>query len=147
MFGLQDLRRFNSNRLEAVNYYHKALHLGCCSSPRSASVISWTFRVYLNLLQIILLDFLNLKMFIHRNWISIILSFICFSTERHLRTRGFLMISGGLVCRLSKKDIQQRRFFCEFFKIFKNTFFTEHLWATPSICLIYLECFYKIELP
>ena len=22
---------------EAVNYYHKALHLGCCSSPRSAS--------------------------------------------------------------------------------------------------------------
>ena len=25
--------------LPAVNYYHKALHLGCCSSPRSASVI------------------------------------------------------------------------------------------------------------
>ena len=24
--------------MEAVNYYHKALHLGCCSSPRSASV-------------------------------------------------------------------------------------------------------------
>ena len=24
-------------RKEAVNYYHKALHLGCCSSPRSAS--------------------------------------------------------------------------------------------------------------
>ena len=23
--------------LEAVNYYHKALHLECCSSPRSAS--------------------------------------------------------------------------------------------------------------
>ena len=23
--------------LEAVNYYHKALHLGCCRSPRSAS--------------------------------------------------------------------------------------------------------------
>ena len=23
--------------MEAVNYYHKALHLGCCSSPRSAS--------------------------------------------------------------------------------------------------------------
>ena len=23
--------------LEAVNYYHKALHLGCCSSPISAS--------------------------------------------------------------------------------------------------------------
>ena len=24
-------------KLEAVNYYHKALHFGCCSSPRSAS--------------------------------------------------------------------------------------------------------------
>ena len=24
-------------RLEAVNYYHKVLHLGCCSNPRSAS--------------------------------------------------------------------------------------------------------------
>ena len=27
----------NSERLDAANYYHKALHLGCCSSPRSAS--------------------------------------------------------------------------------------------------------------
>ena len=25
------------NGLEAVNYYHKVLHLGCCSSPRSVS--------------------------------------------------------------------------------------------------------------
>ena len=29
----------NSQRLEAVNYYHKAFNLGCCSSPRSASEI------------------------------------------------------------------------------------------------------------
>ena len=27
----------SDQRLKAVNYYHKALHLGCCSSPRSAS--------------------------------------------------------------------------------------------------------------
>ena len=27
----------SSSLLEAVNYYHKELHLGCCSSPRSAS--------------------------------------------------------------------------------------------------------------
>ena len=26
-----------SQRVEAVNYYHKVLHRGCCSSPRSAS--------------------------------------------------------------------------------------------------------------
>ena len=25
------------SRLPAVNYYHKTLHLGCCSSPRSTS--------------------------------------------------------------------------------------------------------------
>ena len=34
-------------RLEAVNYYHKELHLGRCSSPRSASVfwvVSGCFR-------------------------------------------------------------------------------------------------------
>ena len=27
----------SSPLLSAVNYYHKELHLGCCSSPRSAS--------------------------------------------------------------------------------------------------------------
>ena len=27
----------SGKRLPAVNYYHKALHLGCCSSSRSAS--------------------------------------------------------------------------------------------------------------
>ena len=40
--GLQQRPRWsslgnNSQRLPAVNYYHKVLHLGCCSSPRSAS--------------------------------------------------------------------------------------------------------------
>ena len=27
------------NKLQVVNYYHRVLHLGCCSSPRSASDI------------------------------------------------------------------------------------------------------------
>ena len=26
-----------TSKLESVNYYHKALHLGCCRNPRSAS--------------------------------------------------------------------------------------------------------------
>ena len=30
------LGEYCCKQLEAVNYYHKALHLGCCSSPRSA---------------------------------------------------------------------------------------------------------------
>ena len=29
----------NSLRVGAVNYYHKVLHLGCYSSPRSVSVL------------------------------------------------------------------------------------------------------------
>ena len=33
--GLLQHRRWSA-LLPAVNYYHKALHLGCCSSPRSA---------------------------------------------------------------------------------------------------------------
>ena len=42
--SLRQLSRANENLeiyivvwLEAVNYYHKELHLRCCSSPRSAS--------------------------------------------------------------------------------------------------------------
>ena len=31
---------------QAVSYYHKALHLGCCSSPRSASDCSEAFLLY-----------------------------------------------------------------------------------------------------
>ena len=39
LFIIKDLKHlfsmFRFDPLEAVNYYHKALHLGCCSSPRS----------------------------------------------------------------------------------------------------------------
>ena len=30
-------------RLKAVDYYHKSLHLGCCSIPRSSSEAEWIF--------------------------------------------------------------------------------------------------------
>ena len=33
--------------LRAVNYYHKELHLGCCSSPRSASALAQIRKRYL----------------------------------------------------------------------------------------------------
>ena len=39
-----------------------------------------------------------------------------------------------------KKDTPAQVFSCEFYKIFKNIFFTEHLRATASeiICLLFL---------
>ena len=47
---------------------------------------------------------------------------------------------------INKKTLAQL-FSCEFCEIFKNTFFTEHLWMTASVCLnvilwffFYLNC-------
>ena len=34
------------NSLPAVNYYHKALHLGCCNSPRFASTLDFLIRIW-----------------------------------------------------------------------------------------------------
>ena len=36
----------NSKRLPAINYYHKPLDLGCCSSPRSASGVVISSSVF-----------------------------------------------------------------------------------------------------
>ena len=38
-------------KLPAVNYYHKALHLGCCSSPRSASKLYFRTCFFKNLVK------------------------------------------------------------------------------------------------
>ena len=35
-------------------------------------------------------------------------------------------------CNFIKKETLAQVFFCEFCEISKNTFFTEHLWATAS---------------
>ena len=35
-------------------------------------------------------------------------------------------------CNLIKKETLAQVFSCEFYEIYKNTFFTEHLWATAS---------------
>ena len=37
------------------------------------------------------------------------------------------------ICNFIKKETQAQVFFCEFCEIIKNTFFTEHLWATASL--------------
>ena len=35
-------------------------------------------------------------------------------------------------CKFIKKEPPAQVFFCEFYEISKNNFFTEHLWATAS---------------
>ena len=45
---------------------------------------------------------------------------------------------------LLKKRLWHRGFSCEFCKIFKNTFFTEHLWMTPSILQQLLALYFAI---
>ena len=37
-----------------------------------------------------------------------------------------------MFCNFIKKETLAQVFSCEFFKIYKNIFFTEHLWATAS---------------
>ena len=50
-------------KLEAVNYYHKALHLGCCSSPRSASGFIFINRT--DQMRLYLLTYLFIYLFIY----------------------------------------------------------------------------------
>ena len=39
----------------------------------------------------------------------------------------------GAACNFIKKETLAQVFSCEFGEISKNTFFTEHLWATASV--------------
>ena len=66
-----------------------------------------------------------------------------FTQTRCLPKKGWLLSSkqflteaaaGGFqAATLSKKETLAQAFSCEFCKISKNTFFTEHLWATASV--------------
>ena len=47
-------------------------------------------------------------------------------------------------CNFIRKEALAQLFSCEFCKISKNTFFTEHLWATASTCSYYI-LMYKYE--
>ena len=48
---------------------------------------------------------------------------------------SFLMKFLTEVCNFIKKETLAQVFSCEFFEISKNTFFTEHLWATEHLFL------------
>ena len=45
---------------------------------------------------------------------------------------SFLIKLQALACNFTKNKTVAQMFSCEFCKIFKNTFFTEHLWTTAS---------------
>ena len=59
-------------------------------------------------------------------------------------TRKDLCQSLFLSCNFIKKETLAQGFFCEFCKIFKNTFFTEHLWMTASILQQFLALYFAI---
>ena len=46
---------------------------------------------------------------------------------------SFLIKLQAEACNFIKKETLAQVFSCEFFEISKNTFFTQHLWATASI--------------
>ena len=52
-------------------------------------------------------------------------------TRKHLCWSLVFRKVAGL--RLAKKETPTQVFSCEFCEIFKNTFFTEHLWTTASV--------------
>ena len=56
-------------------------------------------------------------------------------TEKHPCQSLFFNKIAGLrpeVCNFIKQETLAQVFFCEFCEIFKNTYFTEHLWVTTS---------------
>ena len=55
------------------------------------------------------------------------------ATTGVLGKKMFLEISqNAQACNFMKKESLAQVFFCEFCKISKNTFFTEHVWTTAS---------------
>ena len=65
--------------LEAVNYYYKAFHLGCCSSPRSTSWFLWRFRNHFPvLLQLFYFNFQ--KLFWNHSENNRLATFFCLKT-------------------------------------------------------------------
>ena len=70
--------------------------------------------------------------------IKLVLKNFVIFTGKHLSQSLFLS------CNFIKKETLAQGFSCEFCKIFKNTFFTEHLWMTASILQQLLALYFAI---
>ena len=53
-------------------------------------------------------------------------------TGKHLYQSLFFNKVAGATCNVIKKETLAQVFSCEFCEISKNTFLTEHVWATAS---------------
>ena len=60
-------------------------------------------------------------------------------------TRGVLCKKVFLECNFIKKETLAQVFSCEFCEISKNTFFTEHVWATASIKSVCMSVMLHIQ--
>ena len=55
-------------------------------------------------------------------------------TAKHLcQSLFFNKVAGLRLATLSKKKTLAQVFSCDFCEVYKNTFFTEHLWTTASV--------------
>ena len=64
--------------------------------------------------------------------------------------RNFAKFTGKHLCqslffnKVAEKEVLAQVFSCEFCKISKNTFFTEHFWATTSRCAYFFQPFFLV---
>ena len=65
-------------------------------------------------------------------------------TESTCAKVSFLITLQAEACNFIKKEILAQVFYCEFYKISKNTYFTEHLWVTTSGFINLLQFLVKI---
>ena len=63
---------------------------------------------------------------------SVLKNFVTFTRKHLCQSFFFNKVSGLMPATLLKKTLAQV-FSCDCREIFKNTFFTEHLWTTSSI--------------
>ena len=65
------------------------------------------------------------------------------NSQENACSRVSFLINVGQACSFIKKETLTQVFACEFCKISKNTFFTEHLWTTPSLSFNFV--FYELH--
>ena len=66
-------------------------------------------------------------------------------SQKFCKIQRKIPVPDYLACNSIKKKSLAQVFSCEFCKIFKNTFFIEHIWATASANVMNLQLFLILE--